>query len=201
MAYNEAWAARSASIPGCSQTPLLDVIVSTLLCLVYRNSHYKIAKLRYIPLVLFISLATHTSAGHADSVYKLKDASGATVYSDRPDLKGTTNAGTVNLDPGPSDEAQQAARQNVQRMQTQSEELRQSRMGRERQRGTEQDRSPASVEEMESTGVGTVEHRRLRDPKTRIPVESPGDGEHPIYEPREGRPVHIAPRPRPRAGR
>ena len=157
--------------------------------------------MRYIPLVLFISLAIYIAAGHADSVYKLKDASGATVYSDRPDLKGTTDARTVNLDPGPSDEAQQAARQNVQRMQTQSEELRQSRMGRERQRGTEQDKNPASVEEMEATGVGTVEHRRPRDPKTRIPVESPGDGEHPIYEPREGRPVHIAPRPRPRAGR
>ena len=152
--------------------------------------------LKSIPLVLFVSLAAYTVTGHTDTVYKLKDESGATVYSDRPNLQGTTNAEAVRLDPGPSVQEQQAAQQNLQRIQTKSEELRQSRVGREQRRDATQDRNTGPVEEMEASGVGTVDYRRRRAPKTRIPVESPGQEEHPIYQPREGRPVQIAPRPR-----
>jgi len=152
-------------------------------------------------LILIVVLLAYTAVGHSESVYKLKDESGATVYSDRPDLQGTTNAGTVKLTPGPSAEEQQAAEQKVQRMNSKSEEMRQSRMDKEQQRNAEQDKNTAAVEEMEASGVGTVDDRRLRDPKTRIPVESPDGLGHPIYEPGKGRPVHIAPRPRARVGR
>jgi len=154
-----------------------------------------------VSLILIVLLLAYAAMGHAESVYKLKDESGATVYSDRPDLQGTTNAGTVKLTPGPSVEEQQAAEQKVERMETKSEEMRQSRMEKEQQRNAEQGKNTAAVEETEASGVGVVDTRRLRDPKTRIPVESPDGGEHPIYEPGKGRPVHIAPRPRAGAGR
>ena len=154
-----------------------------------------------LSLILIVLLPAYSALGHAESVYRLKDESGATVYSDRPDLQGTTNAGTVELNPGPSAEEQQAAEQKVERMEKKSEEMRQSRMEKEQQRNAEQDKNAAAVEEMGASGVRTVDGRRLRDPKARIPVESPDGGEHPIYEPGTGRPVHIAPRPRARAVR
>ena len=148
-------------------------------------------------LFLIAALFALVSTGHTESVYKFKDASGATVYSDRPELEGTTKIGTVKLDPGPSDEEQQAAQQKVQRMKESSEEMRQSRIDNEQQRKVEQNKSTTVVEEIESSGVDVVDGYLRRDPKARIPVESPDGEEHPVYEPREGRPVHIAPRPRP----
>lgn len=61
-------------------------------------------------LILIAALFALTATGHTESVYKLKDESGGTVYSDRPELQGTTNVDTVKLAPGPSAEEQQAAK-------------------------------------------------------------------------------------------
>lgn len=152
-------------------------------------------------LIFMFAFLLPTATGHTETVYKLKDSSGATVYSDRPELQGTTNAGTVKLAPGPSSEEQKAAKQKVQKMEAKSEEMRRSRLDKEQQREEAQVKSNAVVEERESSGVGVVDDHLRRDPKARIPVESPGGGEHPIYEPREGRHVPITPRPSPRAGR
>ena len=152
-------------------------------------------------LISIFALLALASTGHTESVYKLKDESGATVYSDRPDLKGTTNTGTVELAPGPSVEEQQAAKQKARQMETKAEQMRQSRMDEERQRKAEQDKGSSVVEETEAVGVGTADDRRLRDPKTRIPVESRDGEEHPIYEPGKAPPVHITPIPRPRPSR
>jgi len=152
-------------------------------------------------LLMTVTLLLTTAPAYTQSVYKLKDSTGATVYSDRPDLPGTTNDGTVNLTPGPSVEQQQAAEQHVQQMETKSNEMRENRLDRERTRGETQEKSAVTVEEIESSGVGVVDRRRWRDPKARIPNESPDGGEHPIYEPREGRPVHATPHAGARAGR
>ena len=152
-------------------------------------------------LILITALFALAATGHTESVYKLKDESGGTVYSDRPDLQGTSNVGTVKLAPGPSAEQQEAAKQKVQQMEQSSEEMRQSRIDNEQQRKLEQKKDTAAVEEIESSGVGVDDDYRRRDPKARIPMESPDGGEHPIYEPNKGRPVHIAPRPMPRVGR
>ena len=152
----------------------------------------------------FIGLAVMLAwgaAAQAESVYKLKDASGATVYSDRPNLPGTTNAGTVELAPGPSVEEQQAADRKVKQMGTEADRLRQSRMGRERDRNDEPNRNAETVDDIESSGVGVVERHPRLDPKRRIPNESPDGGEHPVYEPGNGRPVQVTPHPSPRAGR
>ena len=159
--------------------------------------------MRFLPWVSMAALLASSTAGHAQSVYKLEDASGATVYSDRPNLPGTTKQGTVNLTPGPSEEQQQAARQNVQQMENKSEEMRESRLNRERKNNQGQARDNAGVGVIESSTVDSVYGRRRLDPKTRIPVESPDGGEHPVYTPIDERPVHVAPhpRPRPRAGR
>jgi TolA-binding protein len=152
-------------------------------------------------LILITALFALTATGHTESVYKLKDESGGTVYSDRPELQGTTNVDTVKLAPGPSAEEQQAAKQKVQRMEKSSEEMRQSRINNEQQRKLEQNKETATVEKIESSGVCVDDDYRRRDPKARIPMESPDGEEHPVYEPGKERPVHIAPRPRPRAGR
>lgn len=157
--------------------------------------------MKMFSLISIIALSAFTTTGQTESVYKLKDESGTTVYSDRPDLRGTTNTGTVELAPGPSAEQQRAAEQKVQRMETESEQMRQSRIDKEQQRNAEQDKGSSVVEDTEAIGVGTADDNRLRDPKTRIPVESRDGGEHPIYEPGKAPPVHVAPRPRPRAGR
>ena len=157
--------------------------------------------MKVFSLILIFALWAFASTGHTESVYKLKDESGATVYSDRPDLKGTTNTGSVELAPGPSVEEQQAAKQKVRQMETKAEQMRQSRMDEEQQRKAERDEASSAVEETEAIGVGTADDRRLRDPKTRIPVESRDGGEHPIYEPGKAPPVHVVPRPRPGAGR
>ena len=154
--------------------------------------------LKNIVLVSNLAMLVFVTTGHAETVYKLKDESGATVYSDRPNLQGTTNAGTVDLPPGPSAEEQQAAVQRVRHMQSKSEEMRQIREDKEQERNAEQDKTTPVVQ-IEASGSSTVDDRRL-DPKTRIPVETPGGGEHPIYEPGKGPPVHVAPRPRPRSG-
>lgn len=151
-------------------------------------------------LTTMAALLLATTAGHTESVYKLKDSTGATVYSDRPNLPGTKNDGTVKLAPGPSIEQQQAAEQKVQQMQTKSDEMKANRLDRERTRSETQEKTAVTVEEIESSGVDVVDRRRWRDPKARVPMESPDGGEHPIYEPREGRPVHAAPHPRARAG-
>ena len=140
------------------------------------------------------TFATLAATGQAESVYKLKDASGATVYSDRPNLPGTTQAGTVELAPGPSAEQQQAADERMRQMGSDADRLRQSRLDREHERQTETTRSSGTVEEVESSAVGLADRRRWRDPKRRIPVESPQGGEHPIYEPGRGPPVHAIPR-------
>jgi len=151
-------------------------------------------------LISIAALLAFTAASQAESVYKLKDSSGATVYSDRPNLPGTTKEGTVKVGPGPSAEQQQAAEQNVQQMENKSDEMRRSRMEREQKSARGQDRNTTAVDEIDATGVGVVDGRR-RDPKARIPVESRDGGEHAIYEPGKGPPVHIAPHPSPRAGR
>ena len=150
-------------------------------------------------LILLSALVAFTATAHSESVYKLKDESGNTVYSDRPSLEGTTNLGTVELAPGPSDEERRAAREQAERMKMNSEKMRQSRIEAEQQR--QKDQRPATVEEIESSGGDVVDGYRRRDPKARIPIESPDGGEHPIYEPGKGRPVPIAPRPRPRVAR
>ena len=98
------------------------------------------------------------------------------MYSDRPELEGTTNMGTVKLDPGPSDVEQQAAQQKVQRMKESSDDMRQFRIDNEQQRKVEENRSTTAVEEIESSGADVVEGYRRHDLKARIPVESP-DGE------------------------
>lgn len=156
--------------------------------------------MRFPPWVSIVALLVCSAPGHAESVYKLKDSSGATVYSDRPNLPGTTQEGTVDVPPGPSAEQQQAARQNVRQMESKSDELRQSRLERAQQGQQAQDRNTAADEIIESSGVGVVDGRRRRDPKTRIPLESPDGGEHPIYTPRNERPVPVVPRPRPSPG-
>jgi len=152
-------------------------------------------------LACFVTLLLSTAPAHAESVYKLKDSTGATVYSDRPDLPGTTHDSTVKLDPGPSAEQQQAAEQQIQQMESKSNEMRETRLDREQTRVESQENNKAAVEEIESSGIDGVDRRRWRDPKARIPMESPDGGEHPIYEPREGRPVHVTPHPGARAGR
>ena len=156
--------------------------------------------MKFQSLILLVALLALTATGHAESVYKLKDESGATVYSDRPDLKGTTQAGTVKLAPGPSAEDQQAAEQRVQRMQSESDAMQETRLNKEKQRDQAPEAGTAEVGELESSGVDAIDQRR-HDPKERIPLESRDGGEHRIYQPNKGRPVHIAPRPSPRVGR
>jgi TolA-binding protein len=153
--------------------------------------------MKYVSLALAVTLLGLTATGHAESIYKLQDESGATVYSDRPNLQGTTKSGTVEITPGPSAEEQQAAQQRVQQMEAKSDEMRQSRMN-----NTEQKRNDTTIEEIESSGVGVVDDHRRPDPKARIPVETPNDGEHPIYSPGKERPA-VAPNPNSgrRAGR
>jgi TolA-binding protein len=151
-------------------------------------------------LITMAAWVLATTAGHTESVYKLKDSTGATVYSDRPNLPGTTNDGTVKLAPGPSIEQQQSAERQVQQMETKSNEMKANRLDRERARSQTQEKTAVTAEEIESSDVGVVDRRRWRDPKARVPAESPDGGEHPIYQPREGRPVHAAPRPRAPAG-
>jgi hypothetical protein len=155
--------------------------------------------MRYTAAIILLSLSAFSITAHSDTVYKLKDESGATVYSDRPALQGTTNAGTVDLPSGPSESDQQAAQQRVKGMQQKSDAMEKSRVEKENERKQEARNETAIVSETATTGWNA--DNRPIDPKTRIPLESPGGGEHPVYQPREGQPVHNAPRSGPRGGR
>jgi len=154
---------------------------------------------KFLSLTLLIALLTLTATGQTETVYKLKDESGATVYSDRQNLQGTTEAGTIQLAPEPSAEDRQAAEQRAQSMQRKSDEMQETRLSKEKQRNEEREQGTSGLEEIESSGVEVVDPRR-RDPKARIPLESRDGGEHPVYQPNK-RPIHIAPRPTPRLGR
>jgi TolA-binding protein len=156
--------------------------------------------MRLLSLISLAALLAFATPAQTESVYKLKDASGATVYSDKPDLPGTTSDGKVKLAPGPSAEQQQEAEQKVQQMERHSDEMRQSRLDKEQQRNEDQNRDRTAVKEVESSGVGVVDQRR-RDPKARIPLESRDGGEHPIYELGKGPPVRPVPLPAARPGR
>lgn len=167
---------------------------------VFQSSNNGSMEVKTLLMILLFVLSASITTGHAETVYKLKDDSGATVYSDRQDLQGTTEAATVKLAPGPSAEDQQAAEQRVQSMRKESDTMQKARLDKEKHRNKTQEMSNTDVREIESSGVGVID-QRPRDPKERIPSESRDGGEHPIYEPNKERPVHIAPRPRPRVGR
>jgi len=134
-----------------------------------------------------------SATGHAESVYKLKDAAGETVYSDRPDLPGTTDLGKVELPPGPTAQEQQAAKERLQQMEQESDKMQQSRIEKEKQRAIEATKETKDVGEIESVGQDVDYDRRRDNLKARIPTESPTGGEHPVYQSRP--PVHTMPRP------
>ena len=153
--------------------------------------------MKSLSLGLMFALFALCTAGHAESVYKLKDAAGETVYSDRPDLPGTTDLGKVELPPGPTAAEQQAAKERLQHMEQESDEMQQSRMEKEKQRAIEATKETKDVGNIESVGQDVDYDRRRDNLKVRIPTESPTGGEHPVYQSRP--PAHAMPRPSPGA--
>lgn len=153
--------------------------------------------MKSLSLSLMFALLALSATGHAESVYKLKDAAGETVYSDRPNLPGATDVDKVELPPGPTAEEQQAAKARVQQMGLESDEMQQSRMEKEKQRAIEAAKDTTDVGEIESVGQDVDDDRRRDNLKARIPTESPTGGEHPVYQSKP--PVHAMPRPSPGA--
>jgi hypothetical protein len=120
-------------------------------------------------------------AVHAESVYKYDGADGATTYSDRPEAGVAAEVEKVQLPAGPSQADQRAAEQRVQQMQESSAEMEQSRLANQEARERQKTIEGSTASEEPVGGWSTVDPRR--DPKARIPLESPTGGEHPIYQP------------------
>lgn len=138
-------------------------------------------------------LCAALGATHADTVYKYDGPEG-TTYSDRPEPDAATPGEKVQLPAGPSEAEQRAAKQRVQEMQETSAEMEESRRAAQQARERQEAQKPPDTTEEPVGGSSTVLPRR--DPKTRIPIESPDGGEHPIYDPNK-RPVGPPGIPRP----
>jgi hypothetical protein len=158
-----------------------------------------------------IAMAAAAVASASDTAYKYQDESGATVYSDQP---GADGAEKVRIESAPSADARAEAEQRVRRMEETSQELESARKAQQARRAEQEAerREPSPISAEPADDPVTVTGGIRRDPKRRIPVESPSGGEHPIYQPRPGfnRPPSnpaLPPRPtplpapaRPRAG-
>ena len=130
---------------------------------------------------------------YAESVQKFKDESGATVYSDQQQLQGATEVETIKLAPGPSEAEQQAAQERVERTKSAGEEMEKSRQSAQKAREQQEKTTSSEVIQLDSNGTN-LEPNRI-DPKRHIPLESSDGGEHKIYQPIEGQPAHVTPRP------
>lgn len=128
---------------------------------------------------VLLALSAIWGAAHAETVYKY-DGPDGTTYSDRPEQDAASPAEKVQLPAGPSEAEQRAAKQRVQQMQETSAEMEESRRASQQARERQQAEKAPDATEGQIGGSTTVDHRR--DPKTRIPVESPDGGEHPIYD-------------------
>lgn len=129
-------------------------------------------------------------------VFKSVDESGHVTYSSTPP-QDAVKAKPVEIEPGPPAEEVNAAQQRAEEMKQEARAI--DRVQKPVQAGeTDSSESPDELERIER--VGDTGYDRRPDPLTRVPIESPGDADHPIYTPVEGtKPPAIRPRPRPRA--
>lgn len=142
---------------------------------------------------VLLGLSVAWGIASAETVYKY-DGPDGTTYSDRPQPDATSPAETVQLPTGPSAEEQRAAEQRVQRMQDASAEMEESRLATQQAREQQEAVNASTAAEPQAAGSTTTGYPR--DPKTRIPIESPDGGEHPIYTPGQ-RPGDLPSVPRP----
>jgi len=147
---------------------------------------------------LFLLLIITPLAVHADTIRKFEDESGTTVYSDRQQLPGAKEVGTVKLPPGPSEAEQAAAKERVNRTRNTADEMEKSRLSAHKE-STAKNNSPMSEMDQLEAGSTNLDNNRS-DPKQRIPVEMPAGGEHKIYQPIQGKSVHATPLPSPGGG-
>jgi hypothetical protein len=145
-------------------------------------------------------------AADAQQIYKSVDERGVVTYSQSPP-PGAVDSEPVEVAPGPSREAQEAARDRVQAQQQYVDEARDERLEREkaaRERaaaeppGQAKPESPAEAADPNAPGWYPGYPNRPGPPHRYPPVEAPGKGEHPAYRPRPDRPAPRPPRPMPR---
>ncbi len=136
-------------------------------------------QLMLLPALLFVSQAAMAEG----TLYKSVDQKGNVTYSDSPP-KDAVVSKPVAVDPGPSADQVRAAEKRVRAMEEKAEE-----MARERaQRPVEKPQlepAPVPVDgSAEDESIVTTDEGRIRDKVLqRVPNESPGGGQHPIYNP------------------
>lgn len=165
-----------------------------------------------IHLINIIGLLLLANVVMAQQVFKSVDESGRVTYSPSPP-QDAVKANPVEIEPGPSTEQVNAAQQRAEQMKQQARAI--DRMRKPTEPGeADPSGSPEAVDSSDD-GLGETGYNRRPVPLARVPIESPSEGDHPIYgtpeersnrpvvtrpEPIDG-PVTIQPVPRPRPGR
>jgi hypothetical protein len=140
-------------------------------------------------------------------LYRSTDASGATIYSDRPPPEAVETE-TVELPPPPSEEAVEESRQRATRQRELADELTEEREAkRAEQEAAKRARTAAPAPPAPATGrdgpyYGYPYHPRPGHPnRPRYPYEWDGSGDHPAFRPPGQRPKPPAkPTPMPAGG-
>ena len=125
-------------------------------------------------------------------VFKSIDESGNVTYSSTPP-QNAVKAKPVEIEPGPTEERVRAAQQRAEEMKQQAQSIERSQKPAQPE-AADSSESPEDVEQIDRLGVTGYDRRP--DPRTRVPIESPTEGDHPIYT--NPRPPTIQPVPRPR---
>lgn len=147
-----------------------------------------------------------SSAILGQSPIKSVDEQGNVTYSDRP-LPGAVKSETVPVDPAPSEEEVQAARERLEKTEKMAEEARRAR--EEKQKKLEEERKareaakPEVVIIQEGSGGGYypeyVNPPLIPPDRPRPPLQKPdrpGQPDHPAYRPPGMRPPVVLPQPR-----
>jgi hypothetical protein len=140
-------------------------------------------------------LALLAGTAAAEQIYKSVDAEGNVTFSNEPPA-GAVNVDQVKLQPGPSDAAQQAARERVRAQEATASELGEARASRTPQKSEASPDVPAAVAPLEPVNqYYGYPYRKPRPGNQRPdrPVQLP---ERPVRPP--ARPIQLPARPVPR---
>ena len=146
--------------------------------------------------ILVLAFLAGTAA--AEQIYKSVDAEGNVTFSSEPPA-GAVNVDEVRVQPGPSDAAQQAARERVQAQEATASELGKARASRAPQRPETSPDVPAAVAPVEPVNqYYGYPYRKQRPGNQRPerPVQLPERPVRPVRPP--ARPVQLPARPVPR---
>ncbi|MEN8176333.1 MAG: DUF4124 domain-containing protein [Pseudomonadota bacterium] len=124
---------------------------------------------------------------NAGKVYKSVDEAGTVVYSDRP-LSNLSESSEVDLPAGPSEEERRSAEARVDKMQETADKMSEQRGAPVKERSGAEAKAAKSAQSESETVVRqeNVDRRPRPNPLERVPGETPGGGQHPVYSPGAG---------------